>query len=112
MHCVWLTRLHSLAFCALIAVATLFRSDLASGGSVTDPYSDPRFVQWAQMYQAGNATEVAKAVEDDLTSPIPHPFAPHIWVVAHFALGDLSSALLATPRTVREKVSDNANLLA
>lgn len=46
-------------------------------------YDDPRIVSWSRRYLAGHHAEVLRAVEADLRSPSPHPFAPQIWVAIH-----------------------------
>src|SRR5262249_52548588 len=55
-------------------------------------YDDPRVVAWSADYLAGRREAVIAAVEQDLLSPAPHPFAPHVWVTTQAALGRLEQA--------------------
>jgi len=61
----------------------------ASPGSL---YDDEHLKSWATDFLAGNHDKVIKAVEENLTSPSPHPFAAHVWTVTQDSLGRLEQA--------------------
>ena len=60
-----------------------------------DLYSDKRLVAWSADFLAGKRLEVAQAVEADLKSPSPHPFAAYVWCVTQDYLGRLAEAWAA-----------------
>jgi hypothetical protein len=57
------------------------------------PWDDARLHAWATPYLAGRHDEVLAAVERDLKSSSPHPFAPHVWTVTQSNRGTLDEAI-------------------
>lgn len=82
---------------ALIAVVVALTTGCATVG-VRSPvagvglYDDPRVMAWARDYLDLDRQAVLRAVEADLRSAAPHPFAPYVWVLTHRAVGDLEDA--------------------
>jgi tetratricopeptide (TPR) repeat protein len=54
-------------------------------------YDDPRVQAWSQDLLAGKYDQVLRAVEQDLRSATPHPFAPHVWTVVQFRTDRLAT---------------------
>lgn len=71
--------LGALAFLPLTRTETA--SSQATDVTVAQVYDDPRLVQWSRDFIRGNRAAVIAAVEQDLRSPSPHPFAPEIWTL-------------------------------
>jgi CHAT domain-containing protein/predicted Zn-dependent protease len=66
-------------------------------------YDDPRVVAWSQDFLDGQRDRVRRAVEQDLTSAAPHPFAPHVWTVTQSSRGQLRESWAAlTDPALRE----------
>lgn len=73
-----------LSLCALLLFGQPAFAQQITGQS--GPYDDPRVVAWSKDFLAGKRAEVIRAVEADLKSPSPHPFAAHIWVITQNSL--------------------------
>src|ERR1041385_8990700 len=74
----------------LIAASQFARSGIAASPAST--WDDPRLSAWAAAAN-GDAAALLDAVESDVVSLHPHPFAPHVWTIAHARRGDLDQAL-------------------
>src|SRR5688500_15705658 len=48
----------------------------------SSPWSDSRIIKWAALERAGALGELITAVDTDLRSDNPHPFASYSWTVA------------------------------
>lgn len=55
-------------------------------------FDDPRVINWSRDFLAGNLDRVLQSVEEDLSGPSFHPFAPHIWTVIQHSKGQLEEA--------------------
>jgi CHAT domain/Two component regulator propeller len=60
--------------------------------ALSDPYDDPRIVDWSKEFASGQQQNVLQSVEGDLRSGSPHPFAAHVWVVTQDSLGQLDNS--------------------
>jgi hypothetical protein len=85
--------------CLLVLTVLLFASaqGLAQVGNRSREqrvklFDDPRVIAWSRDFLAGKREAVIRSVEQDLKSPAPHPFAPHIWVNIQFYLGHKKEA--------------------
>jgi CHAT domain-containing protein/tetratricopeptide (TPR) repeat protein len=73
--------------------ATTAHSQPGTGAPPRSPFDDPRLVAWSKAMLAGDREQVIRAVEEDLRSAAPHPYAAYVWVRTQWRLGRLSEAV-------------------
>lgn len=56
-------------------------------------YTDPRFRNWAFLFQSRRFDQLLKSVQEDLLTQNPHPLASLVWVSAQDRLQRLSQAM-------------------
>ncbi|MCA1557000.1 MAG: hypothetical protein LC731_00490, partial [Acidobacteria bacterium] len=88
------SRLHKRLAIILFALILLygFSFVFSQAQPQTKLFDDERVVNWSKDFLAGKREQVIAAVERDLKSPAPHPFAPHVWVNTQFYLGRLKQS--------------------
>jgi tetratricopeptide (TPR) repeat protein len=77
----------SLLLCVLLLAPAGARCQVNSS-----PYNEPRLAAWSRLFLDGKRAETLAAVEADLRSPSPHPFAAYIWTTLQEAQGRLKEA--------------------
>ncbi len=82
----------ALAVASTSVAAVGLESSSFSNWSQVKLYDDPRIVRWSQMYVDGKPDDLAREIEQDLSSTTPHPFSPQIWVTIKDNQGKLKQA--------------------
>ena len=58
-----------------------------------DVHGDPRLARWSEQYREGRVDAVLAAVERDLLSSQPHPYAAYVWTAIHDRRDELQKRL-------------------
>jgi WD40 repeat protein len=87
----------------LAALACGAAAQGTTGAAPQDPWQDARLIRWSGEMNAGQFDQALHEVEEDLVSPLPHPFDIDIWCRLHLRQHDIDKATAAIENPALKK---------